>query len=264
MSGLPEALLGGWLIALGLFAAEAGPPAPRAEAAEPACAVVVHGDGSVSIPAASVLSPPSPEGKRQPVRYYFGLPPLPPESRLLEDGTLPICRTSWVKDGIRYTETVLVTRLQEGDLMPAGQPPADAVLMVQVAGECLASEYTEAAAAFGVEVGGAGLNLELRDGMAYAAHPDTPAFLAALDVPASGIENANGRQLRFRGNMPPGTSGSMTIKIPATAPKTTAELDLLRDLNFDDELRRVKRFWKGRVKPGPAEPLLVTFGDRRD
>lgn len=264
VSGLPGTLPGAWIVALGLVAADAGPPPPPAATAQSASAIVVHSDGAVSVPAASVFSPPSLDGKRQPVRYCFGLPTAPPESRLLEDDTLPICRTSWVKDRIRYTETVLVTRLQEGDLMPAGQLPADAVLMVQVAGECLASEYAEAAAAFGVELGGAGLNLELRDGAACAAHPDTPAFVAAVDVPASGIENANGRQLRFRGNMPPGTSGSMTIKIPATAPKTTAQLDLLRDLNFDDELRRVKRSWKGRAKPGAAEPLPVAFGDRKD
>lgn len=264
VNGLLGALVGGGMIAVGPFAGEARMPGARAEDTEPASAIVVRSDGSVTVPAGSLVLPTPLDGKRRAIRCHFGLPQSPPESRMLEDGkngTLPICRTSWVKDGIRYIETVLVTRLHEGDLMPGGQPPADAVLVVQVAGECLASEYTEATAAFAVEITGVSLNLQLCDGIVYAAQAKTPAFLAAIDIPASGIENTNGCQLRFRASMPPGTSGAMTVKIPTATPKTAVELDLLRDLTFDDELRRVKRFWKSHPTLGPGNPLRATFGD---
>jgi hypothetical protein len=40
-----------------------------------------------------------------------------------------------------------------------------------------------------------------------------------------------------------------------------AELELLRDLAFDDELRRVKRFWRSCLNRGATNPLRVAFGD---
>ena len=44
----------------------------------------------------------------------------------------------------------------------------------------------------------------------------------------------------------------MTVKIPLYRPATTSDLNRLRDLEFDDELRRLKRAWKkGTTKPLP-------------
>jgi glycosyltransferase A (GT-A) superfamily protein (DUF2064 family) len=48
----------------------------------------------------------------------------------------------------------------------------------------------------------------------------------------------------------------MTLKFPAAAPSGPKEIERLRDLDFVEELRRVKRCWANRARPGP---LPVAF-----
>lgn len=217
-------------------------------------AVVVHADGSVV--AVSGIVTQSTKKKARRVRFDFGLPRKAPERRWLEDDTLPICHTLWEKDGIRYTQTVLVTRFGAGDLPASGEPAADSVLMVQVVGENFTNDYTEATAELTVEVEGKALNLELRNDLIFSMETNASVFLVAIDVPASGIASTNGQQLRFQGNMPPGNTGAMTIKWPFTPPKGEPEIDRLRDLQFSEELYRVKRSWENR---GNGQPIPLTF-----
>ena len=242
------------LIALGITA-----PAAAATAADPSPpTVLIHADGSVVVSMATVTEA---ETERPAVlrQFSFGLPSTSPTRRGLEDEKLPIGRTQWEKDGIRYTQIVLLTRLGLGELMPGGKLADDSVLMVQVTGENAASEYSEATAEFSVRSGGRARELELREGRVYAVGAGETVAWAVVDVPATGIAGTKGSALRFRGVMPPGTSGAMTLKIPLAKALDEEAVKRLFDLEFDDEFRRVKRFWADRVKAGYSDRLPVAF-----
>jgi hypothetical protein len=176
--------------------------------------------------------------------YQFGLPGQPPDRRWREEEVLPIYHARWDHDAIRYTQIVLISRIEPGEVMLGDRLPDDAVILVQLTGESLATSYTDATAALKVDVDGQPLELSLERGLARAEVSDLSLILGAVDVPTEGIEGSRGPELRFRGHMPPGTSGSMTIKIPMGPVREAERLERLLDLEFDDEFRRVKRFWK--------------------
>jgi hypothetical protein len=157
------------LIALGIAA-----PASAAPGADlPAPTVVVHADGSLVVSTAAAS-----EARTAPAAaaccYSFGQPSTPPTRRELEASKLPIARTQWEKDGIRYTQVVLLTRLGSGELLP-------------------------------------------------------------------------------------GTSGAMTLKIPLARALDEEAVDRLFGLEFDDEFRRVRQFWADRVKAGYSHRFPVAF-----
>lgn len=188
----------------------------------------------------------------------FGLPEQPPARQWYEETQAPICHTEFVRDGIRYIQTVLATRLGDGPLPHRKDWSPKPVLLVHLAGENTAAEYTEANAAFAARIGKAVLALELKQGLVLAASgPKSP--LGAVEVPSSGIATTHGTRLVFRGSMPPGTSGSMTIKIPLFHCEGDKDWEDLRDLDFAAELRRVKRFWLNRSVSDPAQDFPVAF-----
>lgn len=187
-------------------------------------------------------------------RYSFGLPDKPLKRGWVEDDGVPVCQTVWEKDGIRYTQKVLVTRLGTNDLTTLRPTDPDAVVLVQITGHNIASEYTTACALLEIIVAGQSLDLELRGGMVFATRSKESAPLAMVDIPGEGIACTNGTQVRFQGNMPPATSGAMTIKIPSSPLTSLQTLERLMDLAFDDELTRLKRAWK---KPADAQPRAM-------
>jgi hypothetical protein len=200
-----------------------------------------------------------PQPKTVSVRYHFGLPAQPPDRRWREDDQLPIHHAVWEHQEIRYTQTLLLSRIQPGELMPNGTIPEDTVILVQLTGMSLATEYTDAVASLQVDVDGQPFKLALDRGLVRAATHHPPLYLAALDVPAEGVDTSSGPRLQFRGHMPPGTSGAMTIKIPLRPLVGTESLNRLLDLEFDDEFRRVRRYWQSRIAADPQTPPPTLF-----
>lgn len=233
-----------WLAALLLLAADRSPAA----AGQP---VLVASNGIVSCPASAAIAAFLGATQALPrARYDFGLPAPPPARRWREADT-PILHTLWETGGVKYTQKVLVTRLERGDPPRSASAP-EAVLMVQIFGECVAPEYTNATAAFAVTTGERALPLELQGDRILLVGGKAPVLLGVVDVAGSGIAATNGLRLRFQGHMPPGTTGAMTLKLPQRALANEAELDQLRDLDFEEELLRVKKFWKDHAGPPPV------------
>lgn len=227
-----------------------------AEATSTNITVLVSTDGSVVI--GNAMASASAHGANAPTRLAFGLPRQAPVRRWIEDDAPPICHTTWEKDGIRYTETVLVTRRTPGDWTTASLPAAEAVVMVRIFGENFTNEYAGATAELAVERAGTPRRLELCNDLVFSTSGASNAFVAVLEIPASGIAGTNGMRLEFHGNMPPGNTGSMVVKIPLAPPPGENEIEQLRDLQFDQELQRVKRHWE---KRGQGAPLPVRFSD---
>lgn len=209
--------------------------------------ISIHADGALTMTNESVASRFQGAPARS-IRFDFGLPRTAPERRWQEDAALPISHALWEKDGIRYTQIVLVTDLNDGDRSPAATGSNEVVVLVQLVGENTTDAYVEASAAFMATVQEAPVSLELRDGLVYLLGADPAQPVAAIDVEASGIAQAKGRKLQFSGNMPPGTSGAMTIKIPIRKLEDTDAINRLLDLQFDDEVRRLKRLRAARSR----------------
>ncbi|WCJ60740.1 hypothetical protein NXS98_06320 [Fontisphaera persica] len=174
------------------------------------------------------------------VRFDFGLPPALPARRFLLDN-LPILQTEWEYRGVRYTQRVLVTRLGEGPLDGMSE---DAVLGVQIAGESLVQEYTNASASLSLKVGRDPWPLELRGGWIYCPGQAPLLPLAFLDIPSVGIVKTNGLRLEFEGHMPPANSGAMTLWVPRQQLAPGPVRERLLDLDFGETLNKVRDFWR--------------------
>jgi hypothetical protein len=249
-------------LAFGLFwifmarAADTAPPAmPSALITVRSNGVVVYGEAN-----RSGLASAKPRILWQ---HEFGLPSGPPEQQSYEKDSIPICNSRWCKDGIRYTQIVLVTRLGDGDPWSDGETLAGLVLLVQLVGENTASEYTEARAGLSLKRDQQELNLELREGQVHEAGKSSSPLLALVDIPAGGVGVADGTRLQFQGNMPPGTSGAMTIKIPLADLNGEAELNRLRFLDFTEEMLRVRKYWQTKLKTSPPASLPVAFASQK-
>ena len=240
----------GWLIALCWLAAALG-NAQRATAQQ--SGILVHTNGEVHC----VFS--TEAARDQASRLFaFGMPRDVPARHWLEDDTLPICHTEWMHAGIRYTQSVLLTSLKPEGPVPEQSTAADALLLVQLKGENTASDYTDATAAFATSTGTRCQELEFRDGLVYATAGTNSVLMAVVDIASSGVVVTNGTELRFKGNMPPGTSGAMVLKIPLGRVDDQPVIDRLLDLEFDQELRRIRKFWSNRGQ-GVAPKKVVRW-----
>lgn len=183
--------------------------------------------------------------------YDFDLPKSPLRKRWLEEESLPIVHAEWERDGVRYTQSALVTRLDAGGLgYPDMQADDTAVLMVRIAGRNLDQEYRDAFVVLSLKADGRTVPLTMTDGLVYAQLPEGQVLRAAVECQTDGHPYDDGKRLRFFGNMPPGTDGAMILKIPFITLDQPAELESLRDLDWDEELIRVRRFWKSRADAG--------------
>jgi hypothetical protein len=206
--------------------------------------VRVHADGSLTGVADAIGCSAPGRTSTNTTRYSFGLPEGPPQRRWLEADHLPICHTQWETNGVRYLQTVMLTRLEEGDLSATQVGSVDSVLLVRIMGESLTNQYASAEAALAIHEGECATRLELTNLVVYARPDKLPIPFAVLDISPSGIDTTAGTQLHFRGNIPPATSGSMVIKIPAVQVRDEPTLNRLLDLDFERELQRVKQYWR--------------------
>jgi hypothetical protein len=186
--------------------------------------------------------------------WHFGLPNQPSESTDLLDSRLPVHITTWQKDGIRYTQTVLLSTLDE--------PPFNGhqeVLLVQLAGENIASEYTDADVRVSVRLNpdGEPMLLRLDSGLVRVGPGEAGAVVAAIVAPAESIDSTEGMALGFHGHMPPGTSGNMVIAIPLAPIRQTGMAEALTVIDFDAEFRKVRRAWKRRLPLPSPQPSWV-------
>jgi hypothetical protein len=200
--------------------------------------VQVFSNGVVACPTGAFSAGHSTAGVA--VCFDLGLPPAPPARRFLLDN-VPILQTEWEYRGVRYTQRVLVTRLGEGPLDGMSE---DAVLGVQISGESLVQEYTNAAASLSVAVGKDTWPLELRGGWIYCPGQTLSLPLAFLDIPSVGIVKTNGLRLEFEGHMPPANSGAMTLWVPRQRLAPGPVRERLLDLDFGETLNKVRDLWR--------------------
>lgn len=224
--------------------------------------ILIHTDGSItSVPLDQGGSSPLIWAGSSNHEFVFGLPENTPKKRWMEKEILPIFHTSWEERGIRYTQTVLVTSLSgsDDDLETEGSQKKNEVLLVRLAGECLASEYTEAQVSFGLKIEGCWMPLALLDDLVFPATRTNSALLAMIDLPSGGSATHLENILRFKANMPPSESGGMTIKIPLRPIIEPGDIKRLRHLDFNEELFRLKKLWMDQIKKKGMAKSPISF-----
>jgi hypothetical protein len=185
----------------------------------------------------------------QRLRYKFSLPLEKPARRWLEDECLPIIHTEWERAGIRYAQSAFVTRLGGGGLgFPDMAADDTTVLMLKIAGHNLTNEYRPATVTLSLQADDHPLELILRnDGLCYARLASGDVLRCQVDVSSSAFTAHTNRQIQFSGNLPPGSEGHMIVKIPFITLDQPGELEQLRALDWDEEFKRVKKFWTSRA-----------------
>jgi hypothetical protein len=77
-----------------------------------------------------------------------------------------------------------------------------------------------------------------------------PRLRGVVSCQAEGKPVDGGKGIRFAANLPPGTDGAMVLRIPFVTLDTPAEVERLRNLDFEDEFVRVRKFWMARADAG--------------
>lgn len=173
----------------------------------------------------------------------------------MEEDRLPIFHAEWLDEGIRYTQTVLLTRLRRGQAGLDGERAwtiGAPVLMVRLAGRNTNAHYQVAQVTMTFQVESRTIPLFM-EGRRVVAGPEKATLCAVIDGQVQGRAVEEGG-LRFSGDMPPGTDGFMVIKIPLSTLDQPEGMEALEDLDFEDEFRRLKRFWRERENADKSTP----------
>ncbi len=175
--------------------------------------------------------------------------PSPPRRRRwIEDDCLPIQHTEWEHEGIRYSQTAFATRLDTGGLgYPDTQADDTTVLMVKIAGRNVSQEYKAAHAGLTLRADGRRVPLRLEEGVVRAKLGEREVIRALIEGQGHANPPEINGEIKYFGNMPPGTDGFIVVKIPFITLDQPEEIERLRNLEFDREFGRVKKFWNSRV-----------------
>jgi len=233
---------------LSTVATTAEGPNSRTSADDP-CPVFTE-DGSIHLSVRGVPASQHSGADPSVLRIGLNLPTTNATPYQSDEPRVPTTGVQFDHNGIRYTRLNFLTppelRIAPPDTNHSGTNQVG-VLMIQLVGENTSSEYTDAAVSLSLEIDNQPLELELSAELLRGRWKDDWIVLGAINVPAEGIERStDSHLLKFRGHMPPGTSGSMTIKIPMLCMDDRPNLDWLIDLEFDEELRRLKRAVRAR------------------
>jgi hypothetical protein len=195
--------------------------------------------------------------EKGPVHISFGLPDRPSD-RTLVDGALPLCRSSWERDGLKIEQTALVTLL-EGMRGEGPPPPGDAP--------------TVFLARF-VFTNPGGVAKDVVMPMTYEGSPEglqagTNGFILlkeAVRAHVTGWTSAptnQGTGLRWSGTLAPGEKLTVTVKVPYVVLAEAAEREALARLDFDREVAGATQWWTRRLdrssKLVTPEPMLNEF-----
>ena len=182
----------------------------------------------------------------------------PPTERSLEESTLPVCHTVWARQGLKISETVLLTEL-EGTKADSPTPPADAfaVLLARLA-------FTSTGPAQRLS-----LPLSYKAGNAIQLlrlDENGDLWLGDnLRVQTRGglLRATNENEISWIVQLEPGESKSLVVKVPYVPLTTPAERDALTRLDFDTERAAVAGYWRRRLDESARlitpEPVLNDF-----
>ena len=195
--------------------------------------------------------------EKAPVHFHFDLPDQPVE-RHLEEDSLPICVTTWERDGIRITQTALATVL-DGVKQEAPAPPPDDCAVALLRFDFTNTTGTTRAAGLLTTIRG-GENYKLRvDSHGLIWHGDQlrGQFLAEAHPTAST------NQLSWSVALPPHGTKSVYVKMPFLPLLDPSAATALAALDFAQERSATANYWRKMLDQSARlitpEPILNEF-----
>ncbi len=193
------------------------------------------------------------------VTFAFGMPARP-AFRTIEEGSIPICRTTWETNGVRVLQTALLTELS-GSKAGGPVPPADAtaVCLLKFIFTNISESLQSASLPLGYRSGDESRRLRVdADGLVWSGTNARGQVLA--DQPLSPME---AESPRWTWTLSPGESRQITVKIPFVVLTEKSEQDALRQLDFEKEHSVVAAYWRRRLDESSRlttpEPMLDDF-----
>jgi hypothetical protein len=193
-----------------------------------------------------------------PVWVHFG--PLPqPAERHIEDDSIPICNTTWETDGLRFSQTALVTEL-EGAKAGSPPPPADASAVFLARFVISNASAAARSATLPLTYNPAEKQKPLRadsQGRLWLG-ADLRGQVLADSAPAPA-----GQALNWTWTLAPGQSKTVVVKLPYLVLTEKSEQAALERLDFDAERAAVAGYWRRRLDESARlitpEPVLDQF-----
>lgn len=193
-----------------------------------------------------------------PVRFRFGLPEQP-VARTLEEGSLPIGRSTWEVEGLQVEQTAFVTSL-EGTRAEGPPPPGDAfaVWMARFTFTNPLDAPKRAVLRLQGEAGGKPLSLRVdEEGRLWTGE----ALRGQVVAKGRPVQEAG--EWRWAWELGPQDSETAVVKIPYLPLTEAEEHRALARLDFEAEVRAVAGYWRRRLDQGmrllTPEPMLNDF-----
>ncbi|HOW64181.1 MAG TPA: hypothetical protein P5055_04970 [Candidatus Paceibacterota bacterium] len=187
----------------------------------------------------------------------FGLPSAPTH-RTLQEETLPICITTWNKDGVEIEQTALVTQLK-GTRAGDPTPPADAfaVMLMRFNLTNTTSQTKTLNWPLTWKTGGRALDFRAESGWIYSKDRVRGQWTGNASF-FGGLDSSTGAK-----TLGPGESRSIVLKIPYLVLTQDSEREQLGKLDFETERKAVADYWRRRLNESAVlvtpEPMLNDF-----
>lgn len=202
--------------------------------------------------------------------WTFGLPQMPPSSRIPMRGYLPIMTTTWDTGGIRYEQTAFATLLDRSldDRPIRGDDTVVGVSLVSLT--ATGGSAAEARLSLGVMSGPVHLAYGVpRDDGAEGLVMDGDAvrseegrFRALIETNRRGRLRAREGRIEYRVTLTPGRSHTVALKL-SYFPLTDDEIDRLRAIDGAQALAAVAQYWERRIAQSTQittpEPMINDF-----
>lgn len=193
--------------------------------------------------------------EKAPIALDFGID-SEPVFRTLQEDSLPVCETTWDKDGCRIQQTAVVTELN-GTQANSGTPPGDAfaVFMARFTLSNRTQTPIDAPLPLRFFSGNKSAALRLDSNGVLWQGGNLRGQVIADSPPA-----VKGDALHWAWTLAPGQSRTVLVKIPYVVLAGDAEQDALMRLDFDRERTAVAGYWRRQLdrsaKLVTPEPML--------
>ncbi len=186
------------------------------------------------------------------ITYSFGFPAVEPTERYREDGYLPIIHATWKDDGVEYSQTALVTLLGanilSGRRMQGDDPT---ILLSRVTLTNSGSAPKEVSLTLGAR-SDVEEKLVEKGGFIFASDGESYRMRYYIDTRGKGLFTSKEDTLLYTVNLGGNESHTLYVKIPFITLDRESEYALVRNIDYDGELAKVKQFWNNRIAEGTS------------
>lgn len=182
------------------------------------------------------------------IRYGFGFPNVEPTERHRINGYLPMIYAKWESDGISYEQTAYATLLMGDILGEPMQGDDPTVLMAKVTltnnSDSQKDVILKLTSKCDIEE-----SLKAKDGFIFATNYEPNRLRYYLDIKGKGAF-LDDDGFAYKVSLSGRESHSTYFKIPFITLVEEEEFKALKDIDYESEFLKVKKFWEDRIAHG--------------